>query len=67
MGPPVHDDDRLFEMLILKTGAGRAFMDNGPMRKKREAFRKAFDGFKPELVACYDDKKIEELMADEAS
>ncbi|MCC2818232.1 DNA-3-methyladenine glycosylase I [Lachnoclostridium pacaense] len=62
-GRPVHDDDRLFEMLILETmQAGLSWIT---VLKKREAFRKAFDGFKPELVACYDDKKIEELMADE--
>ena len=30
--------------------------------RKRENYRKAYDGFEPERVAKYDDKKIEELM-----
>jgi len=33
--------------------------------KKRDAFREAFDGFDPEKIIHYDDKKIEELMANE--
>lgn len=32
--------------------------------KKRESFRAAFDEFDPEKVACYDEEKIEKLMAD---
>jgi DNA-3-methyladenine glycosylase I len=32
---------------------------------KREAFRQAFDGFNPNKVALYSDKKIHELMANE--
>jgi len=33
--------------------------------KKREAYRKAFDGFDPHIVSRYDDKKIQELMTNE--
>ena len=33
--------------------------------KKREAYRKAFDGFDPQLIVRYDDAKIAELMANE--
>ena len=62
-GRPQHNDDRLFEMLILETmQAGLSWIT---ILKKREAFRAAFDGFHPEQVARYDDKKVEELMANE--
>lgn len=62
-GRPEHNDDKLFEMLILETmQAGLSWIT---VLKKREEFRKAFDGFHPNLVACYDDKKIEELMKNE--
>lgn len=60
-GRPVHDDARLFEMLILEgMQAGLAWIT---VLNKREAFRKAFDGFAPEKIAAYDDAKIQELMA----
>lgn len=62
-GRPVHEDDKLFEMLILETmQAGLSWIT---ILKKREAYRVAFDGFDPRKVALYDDKKIEELMANE--
>ena len=62
-GRPVHDDNKLFEMLILEGAqAGLSWIT---VLKKREAYRKAFDGFAPEKVALYDDAKIEELMANE--
>jgi len=60
-GRPVHDDRKLFEMLILEGAqAGLAWIT---VLKKREAYREAFDGFDPAKVALYDDVKIEELMA----
>ena len=59
-GRPLHDDTKLFEMLILEgMQAGLAWIT---VLKKREAFQKAFDGFDPHKVALYDDAKIEELM-----
>jgi len=62
-GRPVHDDGKLFEMLILEgMQAGLSWLT---VLKKREAFRKAFDGFDPKKVARYGDAKIEKLMADE--
>jgi DNA-3-methyladenine glycosylase I len=60
-GRPVHDDRKLFEMLILEGAqAGLSWIT---VLKKREAYREAFDGFDPNKVALYGDKKIEELMA----
>lgn len=42
-GQPVHDDQRLFEMLILESF--QAGLSWECVLNKREAFRKAFDGF----------------------
>ena len=62
-GWPVHDDRKLFEMLILEGAqAGLSWIT---VLKKRENYRKAFDGFDPNIVALYDDAKVEELMANE--
>ena len=62
-GRPVHDDVRLFEMLILEgMQAGLSWIT---VLNKREAFREAFDGFDPYKVALYDDSKIKELLANE--
>lgn len=61
-GRPVHEDNRLFEMLILEgMQAGLSWIT---VLKKREAFRAAFDGFDPEKVALYNEEKVEKLMAD---
>lgn len=62
-GRPVHDDTRLFEMLVLESmQAGLSWIT---VLKKREAFREAFDGFDPNQIALYGEEKIEELMANE--
>ena len=59
-GVPVHDDRKLFEMLILEgMQAGLSWIT---ILKKRESFRTAFDGFDPEKVARYDGEKIAELL-----
>ncbi len=61
-GRPVHDDNKLFEMLILEgMQAGLSWIT---VLKKRKAFRTAFDGFDPGKVALYNEEKIEKLMAD---
>lgn len=59
-GRPVHDDRKLFEMLILETmQAGLSWIT---VLKKREAYREAFDGFEPKKIALYNDEKVEELL-----
>ena len=61
-GTPVHDDIRLFEMIALDgMQAGLSWLT---ILKKRENFRKAFDGFVPEVVANYSQAKVDELMQD---
>lgn len=60
-GVPLHDDRRLFEMLILEgMQAGLSWIT---ILRKRESFRRVFDGFDPEKVAKYGDKKIAELLS----
>ncbi len=62
-GVPTHDDRELFEMLVLESfQAGLSWIT---ILKKRENFRKAFDGFDVEKVAGYDEDKIEELRLNE--
>jgi DNA-3-methyladenine glycosylase I len=61
-GTPVHDDNKHFEFLVLESfQAGLSWFT---ILRKRENFRKAFDGFNPKKVAKYDNKKIENLMKD---
>ncbi|MBL8247927.1 MAG: DNA-3-methyladenine glycosylase I [Candidatus Competibacter sp.] len=60
-GVPLHDDRRLFEMLILDGAqAGLSWLT---ILRKREQYRAAFDGFDPERIARYDATKIASLLA----
>jgi len=59
-GVPVHDDVKLFEFLILE--GMQAGLSWSTILRKRDNFRQAFDHFDPEVVACYDQAKIKELM-----
>ena len=59
-GVPVHDDKKLYEMLLLETfQAGLSWIT---ILRKREEFREAFDGFCAEKTASYGEDKMEELM-----
>jgi len=61
-GVPVHDDRLLFEFLVLE--GAQAGLSWGTILRKRENFRRAFDGFEPVKVANYDREKIHTLLAD---
>ena len=61
-GVPVHDDRRLFEFLVLE--GAQAGLSWETVLRKRDAYRRAFDEFDPEIVARYDRRKIARLMAD---
>jgi DNA-3-methyladenine glycosylase I len=61
-GVPVHDDRVLFEFLILE--AAQAGLSWETILKKRDNYRKAFDGFDPALIARYGAKKRTSLLAD---
>ncbi|WP_311531197.1 DNA-3-methyladenine glycosylase I [uncultured Anaerococcus sp.] len=59
-GNPNFDEDYLFEMLILE--AFQAGLSWEIVLNKREAFRKAYDGFDLEKILIYDEAKIDELL-----
>ncbi|MCD4790931.1 MAG: DNA-3-methyladenine glycosylase I [Bacteroidales bacterium] len=61
-GVPLHDDKKLFEFMVLD--AFQAGLSWSIVLKKRENFRKAFDGFDVKKIARYDEKKIQSLMKD---
>lgn len=61
-GTPVHDEHALFERLALEGfQSGLAWIT---VLRKREAFRTAFAGFDPEVVATYGEADVARLMAD---
>jgi DNA-3-methyladenine glycosylase I len=61
-GVPEHDDRKLFEMLVLEGAqAGLSWIT---ILRKRENYRRAFDGFDPRIVAAYDDAKVAALLQD---
>ena len=62
-GKPLHDDRGLFEFLILE--GAQAGLSWDTILRKRENYRKAFDGFDVNKVARYTDKKVEKLLQDE--
>lgn len=63
-GRPLHDERRLFEMLILE--GMQAGLSWSTVLNKREAFREAFDRFDPAVMAEYGQDKIAELMGNAA-
>jgi DNA-3-methyladenine glycosylase I len=60
-GAPLHEDRRIFEMLVLE--GAQAGLNWLIVLRKRENYRKAFDNFDPKKVAKYDRKKFQELLA----
>lgn len=62
-GRPVRGDDRVFERVSLEAfQSGLSWLT---ILRKRENFRKAFDGFVIPKVAAYTERDVERLMADE--
>ncbi len=61
-GVPVHDERILFEFLILE--GAQAGLSWETILKKRENYRRAFDGFDAGKIATYDRAKVRKLMAD---
>ncbi|MEJ2086865.1 MAG: DNA-3-methyladenine glycosylase I [Acidobacteriota bacterium] len=61
-GVPLHDDQKLFEFLVLEGAqAGLSWLT---VLRKRSRYREVFDEFDPEKVARYDDARVEQLLAD---
>lgn len=61
-GVPVHDDQLLFEFLVLE--GAQAGLSWETILNKREHYRKVFAGFDPAKVARFDEKKIARLLED---
>jgi DNA-3-methyladenine glycosylase I len=61
-GVPLHDDQALFEFLILE--GAQAGLSWDTILKKRARYREVFDGFDVEKVARYDKHKVRELLKD---
>jgi DNA-3-methyladenine glycosylase I len=59
-GVPLHDDQRLFEFLILE--GAQAGLSWDTVLAKRDNYRQAFDNFDAEKIAKYDDAKCAELL-----
>ncbi|MBY0530155.1 MAG: DNA-3-methyladenine glycosylase I [Rhabdochlamydiaceae bacterium] len=62
-GIPVHDDNRLFEMLILE--GAQAGLSWETILKRRESYRRAFHHFDPVKVACMTDSELNRLLNDD--
>jgi len=60
-GVPVHDDHLLFQKLLLD--GFQAGLSWRTILHKREAFRKAFQGFDPAVLAAYDEDDVQQLLA----
>jgi DNA-3-methyladenine glycosylase I len=61
-GVPEHDDQRLFEFLVLE--GFQAGLSWSTVLRKRESFRSAFDDFDVARVAAYDEDKVNQLLGD---
>jgi DNA-3-methyladenine glycosylase I len=61
-GVPVHDDRKLFEFLILE--GAQAGLSWTTILKKRESYRKAFDGFRADKIARYGTREVRRLLTD---
>ncbi len=61
-GVPVFSDEKQFEFLVLESAqAGLSWLT---VLRKRENYRRLYDGFDPEKVAGYGEEKIQKLMSD---
>lgn len=59
-GIPVHDDKKLFKMLILE--GKQAGLSWSTILAKMDTLCEAFDDFDPNILVTYDDSKIEDLL-----
>ncbi len=61
-GVPLHDDRALFEFLVLE--GAQAGLSWRTILHKRDAYRRAFDGFDAEKIARYEQTKLDALLRD---
>jgi DNA-3-methyladenine glycosylase I len=62
-GAPVHDERRLFELMVLE--GAQAGLNWMIILRRREAYRAAFANFDPARIARFDRRKVESLVSDE--
>src|SRR5260370_17273892 len=62
-GVPVHDDQKLFEFMVLD--AMQAGLNFPNILQKRQNFRQALDGFDPVKIAKYGDRRLDQLVKTE--
>jgi 3-methyladenine DNA glycosylase len=61
-GAPLRDDRKLFELLVLESAqAGLSWIT---ILRRREGYRRAFEGFDPQVVARYGEARIASLLED---
>ena len=61
-GVPVHDDRKLFEMLILEGAqAGLSWIT---ILRRRAGYRRAFDRFDPKKIAAWGPERVEQVLMD---
>jgi len=61
-GVPLHDDRKLFELLTLE--GAQAGLSWDTILKRREGYRRAFEGFDIARIAAYDDAQVQRLLQD---
>ena len=61
-GQPLHDEDRLFEMLCLE--GAQAGLSWSSILRRRDGYREAYGGFDASAMAAYDDARQAELLTD---
>lgn len=62
-GEPLHDEQRLFEMLCLE--GAQAGLSWSSILRRRDGYRAVYDGFDAERIAAYDDERQAKLLLDE--
>ena len=61
-GVPVRDDRKQFEFLVLESAqAGLSWLT---ILKRREGYKRLYEGFDPEIVAQFDEKSIQHMLRD---
>jgi DNA-3-methyladenine glycosylase I len=61
-GQPLHDEQRLFEMLCLE--GAQAGLSWSTILRRRDGYRAAYDGFDAERMAAYDETRQQQLLGD---
>jgi DNA-3-methyladenine glycosylase I len=61
-GRPVHDEQRLFEMLCLE--GAQAGLSWATILRRRDGYREAYEGFDAERIATWDDERQQRLLTD---